>query len=188
MRVTSKADSMVPYYGSNLGMQVMNPFQQLHAVGQGKLQVREQNVNGGMLQDLEGLFGCGHNHWFHPALLGDRGASLADGLLIIDDENVHREHFAADCCFFTHDWNHESLRMTALSAPQVPFQETPLKLFINQYISQKTMWLASISLELIRSSPPAIRPNSGKCGSRSSQPSRQTRSELLEAFSRSPFI
>ncbi len=88
-----------------------------------------------MLQHLQRLLGSGHRDGFHPALLRNRGTGLADGHLVIHDENIHRDNFTADCRFFTHDWNHESLRLVALLASRVPFQEHPPDLFICQYIS-----------------------------------------------------
>ena len=41
------------------------------------------------------------------------------------DENVHREHFAADRYFFTHDWDHESLRLVAYLHLKFRFRKPP---------------------------------------------------------------
>src|SRR5438034_6516122 len=62
-----------------------------------------------MFQDLQRFFRGSHSGGLHSALLGDRGASLTDGLLVIHDKNVHRDNFAADCCFLSHGRDHKSL-------------------------------------------------------------------------------
>jgi len=52
--------------------------------------------------DFQGLFRAGYGEGFHARLAGNLGASLADGRLIVDNQNVHRDGFAQDCRVFTH--------------------------------------------------------------------------------------
>src|ERR1700674_1720542 len=98
-----------------------------------------------MFQDLHRFNGGGHGDGLHPALHRNRGTGIANRLLVIHDEDAHRENLVADSCFLTHDRDHESLQLVVLSAPHVPFQETILNLFINKYISQMTTYWASPS-------------------------------------------
>src|SRR5467141_516864 len=134
-------------------MQVVDLLQKFDAVALLELQVCQNNVNRRMFENFQGLFGSGHAEGLHPALLGDRCTGLADRLLVIHDENVHRDNLAADCCFLGHNRHPKSLRSAPLSASQVPFQEFS-GLFINRYISKKTMSLASPILGL-RAAPPS---------------------------------
>ena len=97
---------MVPYCVSTttetLGVQIVNHFEKFHTVGLGQLQIGQQNVHRGMLQDLQGFLRRGHPGSSHPALLGDDRARLADGEFVIHNEDIHRSNFAANSGFFTH--------------------------------------------------------------------------------------
>jgi len=89
-------------------MQVVHPFQQVHPIRLLQLQIRQHNVYGRVFQDFQRLVGSGHADGLHPALLGDGGAGLADGLLVIHDENAHRDNFAADSGFLAHNGHPET--------------------------------------------------------------------------------
>jgi hypothetical protein len=58
-----------------------------------------------LFQDLQSFFGGRHTGGLHPALLGYDRARLADGSLVVHDEEVHGGNFTADSGFFAHDWN-----------------------------------------------------------------------------------
>src|SRR5713226_6143188 len=139
-----------------------------------------------MFQDLQRLFGGGHREGLHPALLRHRRTGLADRLLVIHDENVHRDNLAADCCFLTHDRHPESLRLVVSSASQVPFQELLPDLFINQYISKITTFLASPILGLSPGPPSLSVPIREGAAHRSRREPSPKPSGLLEFFSKSP--
>src|SRR5260370_20200202 len=77
-----------------------------------------------MVQDLERLCGGRHGYGLHPALLRNGGTGLTDRLLVVHDEKIHRDNFAADRCFFTHCRNHESLRLRLCLHLEFHFRNT----------------------------------------------------------------
>ena len=87
-----------------------------------------------MFQDLQRFFRGSHSGGLHSALLGDRGASLTDGLLVIHDKNVHRDNFAADSCFLSHGRDHKSLGLRLYVPLEFRFSKLP-GLIINQQVS-----------------------------------------------------
>src|SRR5438309_6342052 len=93
----------------NFGMLAVHLFEQLYAARSLQLQIRQEDVNGRMFQNLQRFFRGSHGDGFHSRLFGNRGTGLTDGQLVIHDENVHRDSLAADCCFLSHKRTPKSL-------------------------------------------------------------------------------
>jgi hypothetical protein len=90
------------HHNSHVRVEVVDEFQQFHAAGTRKFQVRLENVDCRMFQNLESLFGSGHGHGLHARLSGDRRAGLTNGLLIVHNQDTHGDHFTTHGRFFSH--------------------------------------------------------------------------------------
>jgi hypothetical protein len=75
----------------------MDQFEKFDAIGLWEFQVRKQNIDRRVFQNLQGFLGSGYRSSLHTALLGHGGAGLADGMFIVHNEEIHWCNFAAHC-------------------------------------------------------------------------------------------
>jgi hypothetical protein len=73
---------------------VMHALQKFQAATFLQHQVGQDNIDRGVLQYFQSLFGAGDRDGFHTTLFGDLGAGFPNGWFIVYDEYVHRGRLA----------------------------------------------------------------------------------------------
>ena len=91
------------HHNSHVRVEVVDEFQEFHTAGTRKFQVRQENVDCRMFQNLKSLFSSGHGHGLHARLCGDRRAGLTNRLFIVHNQDTHGDHFTTHGRFFSHD-------------------------------------------------------------------------------------
>src|SRR5271154_1620308 len=75
------------HHENNFGVGVVDTADEFEAAGPGELEVREDDIDGRLFEDVEGFLGGGHGSGAHAGLYGDVGAGFANAEFVIHDED-----------------------------------------------------------------------------------------------------